>query len=407
MGSEGPGVEGDTSKHSAEEDIPDTIVIHPPKQARNMAGERVPLLVAKSTIVQMQYDSTEEVTLRLPRPRDESEDEPHHPHSINIDEPAPKSYVCLGYTFSIIAGFCFTSCNVGIKFAGISIEVSAWQMLLVRCLSQLILMLPLIWWTKSDIFGAPDFATRWRIAAQAIVGGFLLLSIFEAVERLPIGDCTAIFFSNPAFTLILSAFLLRDHCGLYRTMIGSVLVAGVVIISRPPALFPSQPVAENNNKHQVMKEPYDLIGLGFALAVPILSAWIAIITREARHVHYSVLVFWFAVGGLFISVIGIFAIDTDPLFHSWTATTWVLCSQQAALGIVGSMLMTKATCWVSPSKVMVIRSFQIIISYIIQVEFFNTVPHMSDLFGAACIVFVVFFIGLEDRIMQKVDCRFM
>ena len=29
--------------------------------------------------------------------------------TINIDEPAPKSYVCLGYIFSIIAGLCFTS----------------------------------------------------------------------------------------------------------------------------------------------------------------------------------------------------------------------------------------------------------------------------------------------------------
>jgi len=373
-----------------------------------MEDERVPLLVSKATIVQIQYDSMEEVTVRLPQqPRDESQHEPLHPHTINIDEPAPKSYVCLGYTFSIIAGFCFTSCNVGIKFAGVSIEVSAWQMLLVRCLSQLLLMVPIIWWTRSNIFGTSDFPTRWRIAAQAIIGGFLLLSIFESVERLPIGDCTAIFFSSPAFTLILSAFILQDHCGVYRTVIGGLLVAGVVIISRPPAFFPPHTDMTTGGDEGSMKEPYDLVGLGFALAVPATSAWIAIITREARHVHYSVLVFWFAVGGLVISVIGIFAIDTEPLFQDWTATTWILCSQQAALGIVGSMLMTKATCWVSPAKVMVIRSFQIIISYIVQVEFFSTVPHVSDLLGAACIVVVVFLISLEDRIMAKLDCSFM
>ena len=66
----------------------------------------------KPAIVRIQYDSIEEVTVRLPKPVDESEPEPSHPHSINIDEPAPKSYVCLGYTFSIIAGFCFTSWSV-------------------------------------------------------------------------------------------------------------------------------------------------------------------------------------------------------------------------------------------------------------------------------------------------------
>ena len=34
-----------------------------------------------------------------------------------------------------------------------------------------------------------------------------------------------------------------------------------------------------------MKEAYDLIGLGFALAVPVLGAWIAIITRSAGQSH--------------------------------------------------------------------------------------------------------------------------
>ena len=35
-----------------------------------------------------------------------------------------------------------------------------------------------------------------------ISGGLLLLFIFEAVARLPLGDCTAIFFSAPAFTMV-------------------------------------------------------------------------------------------------------------------------------------------------------------------------------------------------------------
>ena len=86
--------------------------------------------------------------------------------TINIDEPAPKSYVCLGYIFSIIAGLCFTSwqeepmndltflknsifSNIGIKFAGLHIAVSSWQMLFVRCLGQSLGMLPLVWWSRS------------------------------------------------------------------------------------------------------------------------------------------------------------------------------------------------------------------------------------------------------------------
>ena len=76
--------------------------------------ETRPLLgSARAVRVAVEYDSIQEVTLTLPPPPGagagaESPTEPEHPKSINIDEPAPTSYVCLGYTFSIIAGFCFT-----------------------------------------------------------------------------------------------------------------------------------------------------------------------------------------------------------------------------------------------------------------------------------------------------------
>ena len=172
----------------------------------------------------------------------------------------------------------------------------------------------------------------------------MLLSIFEAVKRLPIGDCTAIFFSTPAVTLLLSTVLLKEHCGVYRLLIGTCLVIGVVIISRPPALFPAPPsTGDNTTAYNVthsqvsgltytkeVKQPYDLVGLAFAVAMPFLSAWVAIITRELRAVHFSVLVFWFAIGGLIVSIIGIMFLDSEPLFFEWTWVTWVLSIQQVS-----------------------------------------------------------------------------
>ena len=172
----------------------------------------------------------------------------------------------------------------------------------------------------------------------------MLLSIFEAVKRLPIGDCTAIFFSTPAVTLLLSTVLLKEHCGVYRLLIGTCLVIGVVIISRPPALFPAPILAPDNStatnltlyvvsglNSVEVKQPYDLVGLAFAVAMPFLSAWVAIITRELRAVHFSVLVFWFAIGGLLVSIIGILFLDSEPLFFEWTWVTWLLSIQQVIL----------------------------------------------------------------------------
>ena len=89
-------------------------------------GERRPLLAAVPRILSVQYESVEpehEVRVRLPAPpalpalAEEEEEgsgespggEAGGPKTINSEEAAPASYICLGYIFSIIAGFCFTS----------------------------------------------------------------------------------------------------------------------------------------------------------------------------------------------------------------------------------------------------------------------------------------------------------
>ena len=46
---------------------------------------------------------------------------------------------------------------------------------------------------------------------------------------------------------------------------------------------------------------------------------------------------------------------------------WILSFMVALVGIIGSILMTKAICWVTPSKVMVVRSFEVVAAYILQV----------------------------------------
>lgn len=341
------------------------------------------------------------------------------PITANLPNAAPAPYVYLGFACAVLAGICFTSSNVMVKFVPL---ISSWQLLFVRCTLQLFAMIPLIWVSGENMFGTPDFATRWRVAAQGILGGILLLVIFEAVARVPLGDCTAIFFSSPAFTMILSFFILKDHCGLWRFIVAGVLLSGVVILSRPPSLFPSSDprrntteansTLDNSTDHHdhgqnSRDDGYDLVGLLCCIAQPILSAWIVIITRQAKHVHYSILVFWFAVGGEIVAVVGVLCLDEKPLFQDWEAKEWVLSFMVALVGILGSMLMTKAVCWVTPSKVMVVRSFEVVAAYLLQVTVFHDPTHLSDVGGTALIVAAVLGMGLEDPLMDRLKWRFL
>jgi len=345
------------------------------------------------------------------------------PITSNLPNAAPAPFVYLGFCCAVLAGLCFTSSNVMVKYVP---EVSSWQLLFVRCSMQLVTMLPLVYLSGQNIMGTPDLATRWRVVAQGILGGFLLLTIFEAVSRMPLGDCTAIFFSSPAFTMVLSFIILKDHCGLIRIIVASTLLAGVLVLSRPPALFPSLPLPPGNVSINYLKwnstkddwsdsdhmQPaesgsYNLEGVLCALAVPFLSAWIVIITRQAKHVHYSILVFWFSIGGQVVSIIGVFALDSKPLFQDWGSREWVISFLVALVGIMGSILMTKAVCWVTPSKVMVVRSFEVVAAYVLQVTVFDVPSHWTDILGTTAIISAVIGMGLEDYVMDRLGWRFL
>ena len=111
----------------------------------------------------------------------------------------------------------------------------------------------------------------------------------------------------------------------------------------------------------------------------------------------------FSIGGQVVSIIGVFALDSKPLFQAsicylnhpfklvlldffqdWGSREWVISFLVALVwspsktftsdhcfnlkvGIMGSILMTKAVCWVTPSKVMVVRSFEVVAAYVLQV----------------------------------------
>merc|ERR1719427_787739 len=94
----------------------------------------------------------------------------------------------------------------------------------------------------------------------AFTGGLRLLFIFTSFSRLPLGDSTTILFSSPVIVMVLSIFILKENCGIFRMLAATSLIAGVVLISKPPILFGSD------------KETYDAIGYGLVLSACVMSA---------------------------------------------------------------------------------------------------------------------------------------
>ena len=153
-------------------------------------------------------------------------------------------------------------------------SVSSWQMLLLRNAVILVLVVPIMVWSKVSPLGPPDTVTRLRLGLQAVTSNILVLCYYEAMMRLPLGDAGAIMFSSPVFTMIMSVFMLRERCGLYRLLVSIVLVSGVIVVSRPPAIFGDLEVDLKDMKHSA-----DVIGILAAVLGALLSAWTTIIVK--------------------------------------------------------------------------------------------------------------------------------
>ena len=151
---------------------------------------------------------------------------------------------------------------------------------------------------KYTLIGFDDWRTKVKVICQAVIGGGILFSVFEAIGRLPIGDFSAIAFSSPVFTMILSSFILREKCGLYRVTVGALLIVGVVVLTRPSMIFDSgssqitpfnQNISSINslNDIETQVEPpldtnlqkSDIIGICFAVLTAVQSAAISILAR--------------------------------------------------------------------------------------------------------------------------------
>ncbi len=83
---------------------------------------------------------------------------------------------------------------------------------------------------------------------QGIAVGLVVLCIFLSVQAIPLGDALTLVFSSPLFTMILSAIVLKSRMGLYKIMFCIILIIGIVLVVRPPFLFPPDPNPTSYNE---------------------------------------------------------------------------------------------------------------------------------------------------------------
>ena len=72
---------------------------------------------------------------------------------------------------------------------------------------------------------------------------------FIAVSHIPMGDALTVVYASPLFTMILSFIFLGHRLRLYKLSFALVLIVGIILVVRPPFLFPNKDQKTNHKSH--------------------------------------------------------------------------------------------------------------------------------------------------------------
>uniref|UniRef100_A0A0K2T8K4 EamA domain-containing protein n=2 Tax=Lepeophtheirus salmonis TaxID=72036 RepID=A0A0K2T8K4_LEPSM len=305
----------------------------------------------------------------------------------------------IGIFLAAISGLFFTLCSVTVKLLA---RIDPSEVLVFRAVIQLVLTLPLVLCSGNSILGPKG--VRVLVYLQGVIGCLTVTCIFIGFARLPVGDAATIIFCSPIFVMIFSHILLREHCGLFRVVVISMLFMGVVLIAKPPFLHKLIFSDQDNSMGQDQGHEYDMVGYGAALGGTILTASNFVCMRKLRDVHFSVLIFAFSVmscvmSSCIVPLVGSFVLPE-------TIEEWVYAVLVGVFGLLGQSLLALALKYETAGVVSVTRSMDIAVAYVIQIVWFGDIPLWTSILGAFVVILAVFTMAMETAFLHILETTF-
>jgi drug/metabolite transporter (DMT)-like permease len=217
---------------------------------------------------------------------------------------------------------------------------------------------------------------RWPNPALQIGRGLAMaaaaLGFFCALQLMPLAAATAIQFTTPVLTALLSALLLRESTSRVTWLAGALAFAGTLVVLRPNV------------------SDYGVAPL-FAVAAAVAMALLMIFNRKAAGLASPLAMQWLvsvvaapiliagAIAGHFS---GFPALRVDP--PSWDVV--LRCAGVAVMGTVSHLLIYLATIRASAATIAPMLYVQLLTSVLIGWLFFGERPDIMTFVGAGLIV---------------------
>jgi len=294
----------------------------------------------------------------------------------------------LGLLLAFISGVLMTAYSSMIKLLR---DMDSMQVVVIRGVMQLVIMGAIAKYKKLSFRGTTETKIAICLFFVAFTGGLRLLFIFTSFSRLPLGDSTTILFSSPVIVMVLSIFILKENCGIFRMVAATTLISGVVLIAKPPIVFGSD------------QETYDALGYSLVLSACVMSALGIVLTKFiSKKVEKLIILFYLGVASSMCGAIGLFTFGHPSVPE---LDEWILAVTIGFLGLVQQYVLVWAVQLESPARVTIVRQMQIVLAYAVQIVLFGVMPTWTDLLGAGLVLATVASITFEKTIVEKCDIK--
>ncbi|KAF4662462.1 hypothetical protein FOZ61_002423 [Perkinsus olseni] len=248
------------------------------------------------------------------------------------EDPPLEDHKALPATSSILGG---VLCMIGVFFFSLtqlcaylaSDEFSGSEITVVRSLVQTVGATLFALLVGVNPIGPPGLRVMCFI--RGFVGALANLLLLYAVAHMPMADANAIFFTNPIFTAVYAALVLKQRVSIVEVVALFLGLTGSFLVVRPSFIFGSQ-IAADEHRTDLTAYVVNIIGAATAGAVPIIVCFIG------SSVHYVCLVFAFGACGLVESASSL-AIGLDTMTTPSVATAGDSYLFMLGTGIFGTL----------------------------------------------------------------------
>ena len=319
----------------------------------------------------------------------------------------------LGFYIAILSAFFFSLSNIFIRKATMfnGSEQSAFRYLL-----QLVVMLIIIFKNKLNPFGKKE--DRIRLVLRGIFGMCALISLNFSIKFIDPSDSAALLHSKIVLVSILSRIFLKEKLNLAHLISILLTIIGVILVSQPSFLkkyiyssFNISQVYLSNSTLSEVDNFYPVMGISFGLMAALFSSMVPLFLKNLsnRKVHFSVSVIYAGYFGLPFSLLLSLVLHLSNLenrnfedYKSSSVIIWQLFYSfvSASSGVLSQIMMNISLKYEDASKVALLRSTDLLYTFILQHFFLGIDSNLFSIIGAS-LIFISTILVLVFKILQK------